>query len=125
MYHALVSNVIEVLALCGVVIWADLSLNIKHSQYVTGVMFGLITIFVMSGHTLVVEGRLYDFKLITMTMAGFIGGPISAVIAALLSSLYRYNMGGTGSMEGITNIIIFACFGGILGKYSRLSLIHI
>ncbi|MDR3601867.1 MAG: PAS domain S-box protein [Desulfosporosinus sp.] len=121
MYHALVPTVIQVLALCGVVIWVDLSLNKKYSQYVIGVMFGLITIFVMSGHTIVVEGSLYDFRLITMTMAGFIGGPISAVIAALLSSIYRYNMGGTGLMGGIANIIIFACFGSVLGKHLRRS----
>jgi len=54
-----------------------------------------------------------------MTMAGFIGGPVAALIAAIMSSLYRYIVGGSGSMGGVTNIIIFACFGTILGRCVR------
>ncbi|MDR3541639.1 MAG: ATP-binding protein [Desulfosporosinus sp.] len=119
MYYDLVSNIIDVLFLCGVVIWINLSLNQKYSHYILGVMFGLITIFVMKGHIMVAEGRFFDFRHITMTMAGFIGGPVTAVIAALISSLYRYHIAGTGSMGGIANIIVFACFGSILGKYLR------
>lgn len=86
-----------------------------------GVLFGLITIFVMKGRIMVVEGRFYDFRHITMTMAGFIGGPVTAAIAAIISVLYRYYAGGTGSMGGITNIIVFACFGSILGRHLRSS----
>jgi two-component system, sporulation sensor kinase E len=110
-----------VLFLCGVVIWIDLSIHRKYSQYILGVMFGLITIFVMFDKIMVVEGRFFDFRHITMTMAGFIGGPVTAVIAAIISSLYRYNVGGSGSMGGISNIIIFGCFGSILGRCVKSS----
>lgn len=79
-------------------------------------MFGLITIFVMTDKIMVDEGRFFDFRHITMTMAGFIGGPVTAGIAAIISSLYRYNLGGSGSIGGISNIIIFGCFGSILGR---------
>ncbi|MDP4127792.1 MAG: PAS domain S-box protein [Bacillota bacterium] len=116
MYYAFLSNVLNVLFLSGIIIWISLSLNKKYSPYVLGVMFGLITIFVINGQISVVEGRFYDFRHITMTMAGFIGGPVTAVIAAIISSLYRYHMGGTGSMGGVTSIIVFACFGTFLGK---------
>ncbi|MDR3585122.1 MAG: PAS domain S-box protein [Desulfosporosinus sp.] len=119
MYYGLVSNVISVLFLCGVVIWLELSLNKKYSHYILGVIFGLITIFVMYGRITVAEGRFYDFRLITMTMAGFIGGPITAALAAIISSLYRYYAGGSGSMGGITSIIFFACFGIILGRHLK------
>lgn len=81
-------------------------------------MFGLITIFSIKGHILI-EGRFFDFRHITMTMAGFIGGPFTAAIAAFISALYRFNAGGSGSMGGYANIIIFACFGSILGKHLR------
>ena len=117
MYYDFVINVIVVLFLCGVAIWIDLSVYKKYSRYMSGVLFGLITIFVMKSHITVVDGRFFDFRHITMTMAGFIGGPVTAIIAALISSLYRYNVAGTGSMGGITDIIIFACFGSILGKH--------
>ena len=69
----------------------------------------------MTGRIMVVDGRFFDFRHITMTMVGFIGGPVSALIAAIIGSLYRYNVGGSGSMGGISNIIMFACFGSILG----------
>ncbi len=119
LYYDFVINVIVVLFLCGFVIWIDLSLRKKYSPYILGVMFGLITILVMNGTITVVEGHFFDFRHITMTMAGFIGGPVSAAIAAIIGVLYRYHEGGSGSMGGITNIIVFACFGSILGRHLR------
>ncbi|ODA39317.1 LytS/YhcK type 5TM receptor domain-containing protein [Desulfosporosinus sp. BG] len=119
MYYDFVTNVIDVLILCGSVIWIDLSLNRKYSHYILGVMFGLVTVIVINNRIVVVEGRFFDFRHITMTMAGFIGGPVTAAIATIISALYRYNMGGSGTMGGITNIIVFACLGSILGKYLK------
>ncbi|HEY8910640.1 MAG TPA: PAS domain S-box protein [Desulfosporosinus sp.] len=119
MYYNFLINVIVVLFLCGVVIIIDLSIRRKYAQYILGVMFGLITIFVMTSKIMVLEGRFYDLRHIIMTMAGFIGGPVTAVIAAIISSVYRYNVGGSGSMGGITAIIVFACFGSILGRWVK------
>ncbi|WP_199241664.1 PAS domain S-box protein [Desulfosporosinus sp. Sb-LF] len=121
MYYQFIINVIVVLFLCGVVTFLDLSFNRKYSRYILGIMFGLITIFTMTGKIMVIEGRFYDFRHITMTMAGFAGGPVTAIIAAMISSLYRYNVGGSGSMGGITNILVFACFGSILGRRVKSS----
>ena len=121
MYYDFLINVIVVLFLCSVVIWLDLSIHRKYSHYILGVMFGLITIFVMTSKIIVVEGRFYDFRHIIMTMAGFIGGPVTALIAAIISSLYRYNVGGSGAMSGITVIIVFGCFGSILGRRVKSS----
>ncbi|MDP4159093.1 MAG: PAS domain S-box protein [Bacillota bacterium] len=118
MYFIFQSNILAVMFLCVIGIWVNLSLNKKYSPYYLGVMFGLITVFVINGR-IMVDGRYYDFRHITMTMAGFIGGPVTAAIAAIISSFYRYivsGFGGTGSMGGITSIIIFACFGSLLGK---------
>lgn len=119
MYYDFLINVIAVLFLCGVVIMIDLSISRKYSHYLLGVLFGLITIVVMNDKIMVMEGRFFDFRHITMTMSGFIGGPVTAMIAAILSSIYRYNVGGSGSMGGITNIIVFALFGTILGRYAK------
>ena len=107
----------DVSFLCGVVILINLSINKKYSRYILGVMFGLITIFVMRDHLMVVEGQFLDFRHITMTLAAFIGGPVTAVIAVFISSLYRYYLGGGGMISGIMNLIIFAFFGSILHKY--------
>ncbi|MDP4159231.1 MAG: PAS domain S-box protein [Bacillota bacterium] len=117
MFYVFQSNILDVSFLCVIAIWINYSLNKKYSPYFLGVMFGLITIIAMNGRIMMEGGHYYDFRHITMTMAGFIGGPITAVIAAILSSLYRYIFVGTASMGGITSIIVFACFGTILGKY--------
>lgn len=79
----------------------DLSIQRKYAQYILGVIFGLITIFVMMDNFLLVEGHFFDFRHIPMMMAGFIGGLVSAMLAAIISSLYRCNMGGSGSMGAI------------------------
>jgi len=68
---------------------------------------------------MVAEGQFFDFRHITMTLAGFIGGPVTAVIAVFISSLYRYYLGGSGIMGGIIIFIIFAFFGSILHKHFR------
>ncbi|MDR3541488.1 MAG: PAS domain S-box protein [Desulfosporosinus sp.] len=121
--HNFMSNLIDVLFLCVAAIWIDLSLNKKHSRYIMGIIFGLSTVFVMQDQIMVVAGRYFDFRYITMIMAGFIGGPVSAAIAALISSIYQYNVVGIGIglRGGIANIIIFALLGSILGRLLRNS----
>lgn len=116
MYYDFLRNVILVLFLCGVVILIKLSVPKKYSPFLMGLMFGVITIGVMSDRIMIAEGHFFDFRHITMTLSGYIGGPIAALVAAVLSSLYRYYAGGSGSMGGIMNIIVFAGFGSILGR---------
>ena len=119
MYIDFVSNIIEVLFFCSVIIFIDLSFKRKYTQHVLGICFTLITVFIMNNSIVITEGRFFDFRHITMTMAGFIGGPVTAVIAASISSLYRYNVGGSGMLGGISSIIFFGCFGSILGRFKR------
>ena len=121
MYYNFLIHGIVVLFLCGVGILLDLSLKRKYSHYLFGVIFGLITIFVMDSRKIGmgIQDHYFDFRHITMTMAGFIGGPVTAVIAAIISSLYRYNVDVSGSMGGIANIVVFGSFGSILGTHIR------
>jgi len=121
LYVDIVSNIINVMFFCGVIILIDLSVQKKYSHYVLGVIFGLITIFIMNDSITIVEGRFFDFRHLTMTMAGFIGGPVTALIAASISSLYRYNVGGSGAIGGISSLIVFGCFGCILARFKRNS----
>lgn len=119
MYFVFIQNIIEVLFFCGIVILVDLTVYKKYSYYVMGIVFGLVTIFVMKTNVWVGNGRLFDFRHITMTMAGFIGGPVTAVIAALISALYRYHLGGSGLICGITDILLFGLIGTVLGSHLR------
>ncbi|MBC2725448.1 MAG: PAS domain S-box protein [Desulfosporosinus sp.] len=120
MYYDFASNVLDVLFLCGIVIWINLSLKSNYySRVLLGILFGLITIYVIKGRIEVVNDHFYDFRNITMTLAGFIGGPVTAITAAFIGGLYRYFVGGNGSMGGVLSIMIFACFGSILGRHVK------
>lgn len=118
MYFNYAINIIPVLFFCGIIIHINLFFQGKYAQYMLGIIFGLITLFVMKNNVLLGTGYLFDFRHITMTMAGFIGGPVSAALAAIISSIYRYNLGGSGLIEGIIDILIFGCFGIILGNFA-------
>ncbi|HZK54894.1 MAG TPA: PAS domain S-box protein [Desulfosporosinus sp.] len=124
MAYNLFITLIVILFLCNIVIIVDLSIPQKYSRYIIGVMFGLITIFIMHTKLFPLEGHFFDLRHIPMTMAGFIGGPITALIAAIISSLYRYTMGGPGVIGGIAEIVIFACFGSMLSRYVKRSKIR-
>lgn len=121
LYFAFVSNVIGVLFFCAVIIWIDLSLNKKYSRYILGVMFGLATIYTINQPILVVNGFLLDFRHITLILAGFVGGPVTAIITALMSLLYRFLHGGSGTIVGISIIILSAFMGCILAQLLRSS----
>ena len=119
MFLDILSNVLDVLFLSAFVVLIVSFVPKKYAHYIWGILFGLITIFVISHRDMVVDGRYYDFRHITMTMAGFVGGPISAFIAAVIASAYRYSLGGNGAVQGIISIIVFGSFGTLLGRFKR------
>ncbi|MHB1419542.1 MAG: LytS/YhcK type 5TM receptor domain-containing protein [Bacillota bacterium] len=120
LYFDFLRNVIEVLFFSTVIILIDLFSQKKYAQHVKGIIFGLITIFIMNDSIMITEGRFFDFRHIIMTMAGFIGGPVTAMIAAIIGSIYRLYLGGSGAMGGISSIIFFGLFGIILARFKRI-----
>lgn len=80
-----------------------------------GVLFGLGTVILMRDSLLMAPGRFVDFRFLTMTLAGYFGGPLPALLAAGLSGLYRWELGGAGAVGGVTSIFAF----GLVGVYLR------
>lgn len=84
-----------------------------------GSLFGLIAIVGMMMHIEILPGVTQDGRLILVLSAGIIGGPLSAFIAAVLTSLYRFYMGGIGAFAGILGIIGSAIIGSVF--YIKIS----
>src|SRR5660398_209271 len=59
-------------------------------------------------------GVIYDGRSIVLGLAGLFGGPVTAVVAALMSGAYRLYLGGAGTVVGLLVIGEAAAFGVIL-----------
>jgi len=72
---------------------------------VVGVLFGLVGIVGMMTPLRFAPGVIYDGRSIVLFSAGFIGGPIPAVVAGILTAIYRLLIGGSGALAGVLVIV--------------------
>lgn len=86
----------------------------KHPNWrgiVLGVLFGLTTGALQQFPVTVAPGVIIDGKSIVPPLAGFFFGPLAAVIAAVIASIYRFGLGGQGTLAGIYIILAGAALG--------------
>ena len=83
-----------------------------------GVLFGAVGVVAMMTPLHFAPGVIYDGRSIIVSLAGFIGGPVTGVIAAVICAAYRLYLGGAGAIVGVLVIIESALFG-ILFYYLR------
>lgn len=99
----------------GIAIWGYLPVTITNRALPRRVALGLLMGWGAIGSMLVpvqVEsGLILDFRYPLLAAAGFVGGPLSAAIAAALALLYRLHLGGMGMWVGCYAIIIMAALG--------------
>ncbi|TWI57463.1 PAS domain S-box-containing protein/diguanylate cyclase (GGDEF)-like protein [Pseudomonas duriflava] len=73
-------------------------------RVLTGLCFGLIGIAVISYSIPVQPGVIVDTRLVLVSVASLIGGPLVGLVAGTLASLYRFWLGGAGTTSGILNL---------------------
>ncbi len=78
---------------------------------VMGVLFGAVSVVGMMTPVPFSEGVILDGRSIILGIAGFVGGPLVAGIAASLAVCYRFYLGGNGAMVGVSVIIMSAAIG--------------
>lgn len=83
-----------------------------------GILFGAVAVIAMMTALHFTPGVIYDGRSIIVSLAGFIGGPVTATIAVVMSAAYRLYLGGAGAIVGVLVIIESALFG-ILFYYLR------
>ncbi len=77
----------------------------RFSRYVidgiNGLLFGSFAVIAMMQPILIAPGIFYDGRTVVIAIAGLYGGPIPALIAAVMVCLYRASLGGAGMYAGI------------------------
>lgn len=92
--------------------------NEKIGQVSSGILFGSICVVGMIVPLEFAPGVIVDSRSIILSMAALFGGPITAIIAAVISGSYRLWLGGVGAGVGI-GIIISAVVIGLGFRYAK------
>jgi PAS domain S-box-containing protein len=85
----------------------------KNDMYklLSGILFGGIGIIAMMTPMTIGDAILIDGRAVILSMAGFMAGPVVALIASVLCIVYRLGLGGIGTSFGIWTICTSAAIG--------------
>ncbi|MFA5180785.1 MAG: LytS/YhcK type 5TM receptor domain-containing protein [Syntrophales bacterium] len=83
----------------------------RTSQVISGLLFGAVAIIGMMNPLIFSPGLIFDGRSIIISIAGFIGGWVTALIAALMGIIYRTWLGGPGGIMGVSVIASSAAIG--------------
>lgn len=73
-------------------------------QAAVGFIFGLFAIFCMHVKIPVAEGVIVDQRNTIVALSGAFGGPLSAVLCAVMTGGYRIYLGGGGTLGGVIGV---------------------
>lgn len=91
-------------------------------QLLAGLLFGLAGIIAMMTPLQFAPGVIYDGRSIILTLAGFIAGPVTAGVAAIVCAAYRLSLGGAGAIVGTLVILKSSAIGTIFYYLRRRDL---
>ncbi len=78
---------------------------------VSGLLFGAVAVIGMLNPFVLSKGLIFDGRSIVISIAGFIGGWVTAAIAAVIAIVYRVSLGGPGTVMGVSVIVSSAAIG--------------
>ena len=112
-YSTLVNNITLIVALSilySLIVrkWEYAS---KPHRVISGFLFGAVAVIGMMNPLVFSPGLIFDGRSIIISIAGFIGGWVTALIAALMSIAYRVYLGGPGAIMGVSVITSSAVIG--------------
>ncbi|TJY58850.1 PAS domain S-box protein [Sinimarinibacterium sp. CAU 1509] len=108
----LIQNAAPLLAL--VIFYGSVIVRLRDARQRTGVAglaFGLTAIAAIWFPFQFVPGLIYDGRSVVLSLAGFFGGPLVALIAAAMAAAYRVWIGGVGATIGVAVICTSAVCG--------------
>jgi PAS domain S-box-containing protein len=83
-------------------------------QIATGILFGCITIAGMMNSFVMTEGIIFDGRSFIASVAGVMGGPVTAGIVTLIGGAYRiWGVGGGGVVMGVCVLATSAGLGAL------------
>lgn len=119
----LINNIAFLIALvaAGQVVILRFPENTLNRQVLFGLLFGGVAILVMANPVSFSPGIIFDGRSIVLAVAGVAGGGVTAVIAAGMAAIYRYQLGGVGATLGVMVVLLSALFG-VLARHWLLRL---
>lgn len=88
-------------------------------QAVLGFAFGLIAISCMHAKIPVADGVIVDQRNTFVMLSGAFGGPLSALISALMVGSYQISLGGVGGVGGVVGVGLAALAGTVFNKFRK------
>lgn len=82
-----------------------------------GISFGFFAVICMNVKIPVAEGVIVDQRNTVVALCGAFGGPLSAVLCALMAGTYRLYLGGSGALGGVVGICLSALAGVVCYKF--------
>src|SRR5260370_31323949 len=84
----------------------------KHgAAAILGLLFGAVVVLGMLDPVRIAPGVIIDGRSPLMALAGFIGGPLAAVVAAAVADGVRFWLGGVGMLVGVANVTLAGAIG--------------
>ncbi|HPJ38312.1 MAG TPA: histidine kinase dimerization/phosphoacceptor domain -containing protein [Spirochaetota bacterium] len=116
----LINNIsmILVLVLLYSFLYRLLDYNSLLFKIYSGILFGAISIVAILNSFQLEPGLVFDGRSIIISISGFFGGPIAAIVSGLMAASYRIWLGGPGMNMGIA-VITEAAAAGIVYHYLR------
>lgn len=104
---ALIQNVTLLIAIVSIYSLIVKKWHKSRFEYIflSGILFGITAVAAMTMPYVLKPGVILDARTVIHSIAGFYGGPLVGLISAIISSIYRYQIGGAGAFVGIINII--------------------
>ncbi|HEY2995127.1 MAG TPA: LytS/YhcK type 5TM receptor domain-containing protein [Methylomirabilota bacterium] len=86
---------------------------------VTGLVFGLLTVFLMRFRIDVGGDRFVDTRVVTIALATLIEGPVAGAVTAAIAVCYRVWLGGSGAVAGVVGIVATAVAAAVVRKWAQ------
>ncbi|MCD2452164.1 PAS domain S-box protein [Methylicorpusculum oleiharenae] len=109
----LINNIAFLIALVatGQIVLRQFHNNALNRQVLLGLLFGGVTLLGMLNPVTFVPGLIFDGRSIVLSVAGVVGGAITAAIAAIMAAIYRYQLGGIGAPVGVLIVVVSSLLG--------------
>jgi PAS domain-containing protein len=112
-FSALINNITLIISLS--ILYRFIVRRWKHGsrtgQAIAGFLFGAVAVVGMMNPLIISPGLIFDGRSIIISIAGFVGGWVTALIAAMMGIIYRTWIGGPGGIMGVSVIASSAAIG--------------
>ncbi|MEF8703883.1 MAG: LytS/YhcK type 5TM receptor domain-containing protein, partial [Candidatus Accumulibacter sp. UW26] len=117
----LINNIAFLIALvaAGQIVITRFQNNTVNRQVLLGLLFGGVTLLGMLNPVNFVRGVIFDGRSIVLSVAGVVGGGLTAAIAAGMAAIYRYQLGGGGATVGVLVVLMSAVLGVLARRWLR------